>query len=86
MAAKEKKRVVRILSESGSTMMALEALGRDGDRLVIQGSMVGSWPCKMYINLEDVLGMIRLMINREVISYIVSLPFLVLKRRGENRD
>jgi len=80
VAEKEEKRVVHIISESGRPMMTLEALGREGDRMVIQGQMVGAWPCKMYINLEDVLRMVRLLLAPQVIFYILSLPFLVLFR------
>ncbi len=81
MPEKEEKGMVHIISDSGSTMMAVGTLGREGDRLVIQGRMVGAWPCKMYVNLEDVLKMVRLLFTPEVIFYIVSLPVLILRRK-----
>jgi hypothetical protein len=82
MAKEEKKKPARIVSDSGATMMALESLGREGDRIVIQGRMIGAISTKMYMNLDDVLRIGGMMIkNRALIGYIVSLPYLVLKRR-----
>ncbi|MQY69595.1 MAG: hypothetical protein GH145_01860 [Firmicutes bacterium] len=81
MPQKEEKRVVRILSETGSTMMSIEVLRRQGDKMEIQGEMIGAWPCKMYMNLEDVLKMVRLLFTPQVIFYIVSLPVLILRRK-----
>lgn len=81
MPKKEEKRVVRILSETGSTMMSIEVLRRQGDKMEIQGEMIGAWPCKMYMNLEDVLKMVRLLFTPQVIFYIVSLPVLILRRK-----
>ncbi len=85
MAKEEEKKPARIVSETGATMMALERLGREGDRIVIQGRMVGAFSTKMYMNLDDVLRMGGMMIkNRQLIGYIISLPYLVLKlRRGK---
>jgi hypothetical protein len=81
----EKGKEVCLKSASGSIMMSIEALGREGDRIVIHGKMLSSWPSEIYIDLEDVLKMIRLLISPAVCFYIFSLPFWVLKRKFNSK-
>ncbi len=79
-----KVKEVCLKSASGSVMMSVEALGREGDKIVIHGKMLSSWPSQIYMDLEDVLRMIRLLISPVVCFYIFSLPFLVLRRKVMN--
>lgn len=84
MAADKEEKMVRIVSDTGATMMALESFGREGDRIVIQGRMIGAISTKMYMNLDDVLRIGGMMIkNRQLIGYIISLPYLVVRRCRE---
>ena len=83
MAEEEKKKGANIVSDKGTTMLALESMGRDGDRIVFVGRMMGAWSSKMYMGPEDAWRLGGMMIkNRQLIGYIISLPYLVLKRRG----
>jgi hypothetical protein len=83
---KEKaKQVAQVISESGSVMMAIEGISREGDRLAVKGSVIGSWPSKMYVNLKDTLNMAKLILTPQVILYILSLPFLALKRKWREK-
>ena len=77
----EEKKEARIVSDTGTTMMSLESMGRDGDRIVIVGRMMGAWPSKMYLSPEDAWRMGGMMINRQIIGYIIRLPFILRKRR-----
>jgi len=82
MSEGTQRKMPRIVTEAGATMMALESLGREGDRIVIQGRMMGSMPSKMYMSPEDALRMGGMMFkNLAIISYVFSLPFILLKRR-----
>jgi len=79
------ERAMLIISDSGSIMMTIEGISREGDRLAIVGSMIGAWPSTMYVDLEGILNGIRFIFSPQILFYILSLPFLVLKRRWRQR-
>jgi|APFre7841882654_1041346.scaffolds.fasta_scaffold231918_2 hypothetical protein len=81
-AEDKKKEACCIVSDKGTTMMALESMGRDGDNIVMVGRMMGAWSSKMYMSPEDAWRMGGMMIkNRQMIGYIISLPFILRRRR-----
>ncbi len=79
-------RVVRIVSEEGADMMTLERFGREGDLMTVQGALMGAWSAKMYIEPEDVPRMLGMLINGPIISYMLSLPFILNKRRKKKTE
>lgn len=83
MSAEDKKKeACCIVSDKGTTMMALESMGRDGDNIVMVGRMMGAWSSKMYMSPEDAWRMGGMMIkNPKIIGYIISLPFILRRRR-----
>lgn len=72
---------VNVVSETGSPMMTLESFGREGDKMTIQGALMGSWSSKMYVAPEEVLPMIGLLLKWDVIGYMLSLPVILLRRK-----
>ena len=86
MSEEKPKQIARILSESGSPLMVLESIGREGNKMAIVGRLIGAWPSKMYVELPDVWNMIKLMINWQVISYVLSMPFLALKQGKKTEE
>ena len=81
MSKEKAQKGVSIVAENGSTMMLMERFGREGDRMTVQGSLMGAWSTKMYIEPEDVPHMLGMLINGPVIAFILSLPFILIKRR-----
>ena len=82
MSEEKAKKMPRIVAENGATMIALDGLGREGDRIVIQGRMMGSMPSKMYMSPEDALKIGTMVFkNFAIVSYVFLLPFILLKRR-----
>jgi len=79
--AKKADQGVHIVSDAGADMMTLESFGREGDLMTVQGALMGSWSAKMYIKPEEVPQMIGLLLNGPVFGYMLSLPFILLKRR-----
>jgi phytoene dehydrogenase-like protein len=79
-------RVACITTEGESVMMAVRDISREGDRLVINGSIVGAWPSKMYVSLRDTLTMARFILTPQVIFYILSLPFLALRKKWRGKQ
>lgn len=81
---KETKKGVHIVSEQGAAMMTLEGFGRDGDLMSVQGALMGSWSTKMFVYPEEVLTMIGFLFNWQVIGYMLSLPYILIRRRHQN--
>ena len=73
---------VHIVSDQGAAMMTLESIGRDGDRMTVQGALMGAWSTRMYVNPQDAWNLIGLLFKWQVIGYIISLPFLLMKKRN----
>jgi hypothetical protein len=72
---------VHIISDQGAEMMTLEKFGRDGDRMTVQGSLMGAWSSTMFVDPADVFPMIGLLLNWEVIGYMFSLPWILMKNK-----
>lgn len=72
---------VHIVSDQGAEMMTLEKFGRDGDRMIVQGSLMGAWSSTMFVDPADVLPMIGLLLNWQIIGYMLSLPWILIKNK-----
>jgi len=70
-----------IVSATGAKMMTLEGIERDGDHLAVQGALMGLSPITMYVQPYDVLRILCLFFKPHVIGYLLSLPFILLKRK-----
>jgi len=77
------KKVINVVSDNGAVMMSLEGFGRNGDRMSIKGSIMGAWSTDMYVDPQDAVTMFGLLLNRQVIGYVLSLPFLLLKKKWQ---
>jgi len=77
----QEKETVNVLNDKGASMMSIRSVGRDGDQMTIVGSLLGAWESTMYIDPEEVPKMIKLLLNRQVIGYILSVLFLIQKRK-----
>jgi 2-polyprenyl-3-methyl-5-hydroxy-6-metoxy-1,4-benzoquinol methylase len=78
----KKKEPCCIVFDKETTTMSLESIGREGDNIVMTGRMIGQWGAKMYMSPEEAWRMGRMMIrNPKMIGYIISLPFIILRRR-----
>jgi len=73
--------MAKIISDKGSPMMVLNDIRRDGDKLEIRGQMMGAWPSKMYITLDEFGDFIRIMLRPPLISYVFLYPFFLIKKK-----
>jgi hypothetical protein len=80
--ADENKNRVEIVSEQGSVMMSLEEFGREGNRMTVQGSVMGAWSTRMYVSPQDAWKLFGLLLRWQVIGYILSLPYLLIKKNS----
>lgn len=77
-----------IISDKGSPMMIVQKVKRKGDSLEITGQMMGAWPSKMYISLEEFKNLFPMLLNFDVITYVLLYPFFLLGRalRGSKAE
>ena len=57
---------------------------RKDDQLIISSHESQPMKVKVYMSPEDIGGFIRAALNWSVISYVLSLPFISLKRKMKN--
>ncbi len=74
-------------SPAGDMEITINKMTADKDRLVTVGKF-GAWDSTIYFTVDDVLDMMKLMLNRKVIGFILKLPLLIVKSRlsGQRKD
>lgn len=77
--------MAEIVSDKGSSMMVLEKITRKGDQLEITGRMMGAWPSKMYITLDEFGDFIRVMLTPSLVAYILLYPFFILRKKLQTK-
>jgi len=82
----DEKKGVHIITEQGAAMMTVEGIGREGDLVSVQGALLGSWATKMYVAPEDIPKMIGYLLNWQLVGYILSLPFILGRRRKAKKE
>lgn len=73
--------MAKIISDKGSPMMVLNEIRRDGDQLEITGQMMGAWPSKMYITLDEFGDFLRIMLRPAIISYVLLYPYFLIRKK-----
>lgn len=64
----------KLFDTNNSELMAISALERDGDDLVIKGKIYGAMPMKAKLRPEDARELLKVL-NLRILLFIVSLPF-----------
>lgn len=73
-----------IVNDSGKPLMSLKALSRDGDKLVVRGSLLGQWDTDMYMTPDQLINAVQIVMNSpEVLSYIMDLPGILKARAAK---
>jgi len=73
------KRVVHIVTDTGDTVMTVESIQREGTSLMMEGRMMGVWKSKMYLTVDSIPKIIRLLLNPSVMFFFFSFPFLYFR-------
>ncbi len=70
-----------VYSEDGRIVVSITSMRREGDQVCMEGKLMGSWEAKMYMPPEMIGRMIKLMLNRSFIGFILTLPIHLLRRK-----
>lgn len=84
-ARTKQREPARVLNEAGTTVMALNNIRREGDRLVINGTLMGAWPSDMYVEAKDIVRTIGRLLSWPVIGLVVSLPYIRWRERRQEK-
>ncbi len=70
-----------IYSDEGKVLVSVTSIKREGDQLKMVGKLMGSWEAVMFVPSDMTVKMIKLMLNWSVISYVLSLPIIRLRKK-----
>ena len=82
----KEKKTVNVVNEKGVSMLCMSEIGREGNHMTVVGSLIGAWESTMYVSPEEIVKMIGLVLNRKVIGYILTLPFILRRYRKSLKD
>lgn len=71
---------VRIFGHDGSVIAEIQSVERVGDELVFRSKLLGNMRVKMWFRPEEIGNALRIALNWGVISYVLALPYIVVKR------
>lgn len=73
----EKNEII-VRSDNGSVVMSMSNLGVEGDRLYIEGALMGAWPSKMYVDTASIPVAIQMVLSHpELLGFVKRLPELL---------
>ena len=79
------KRGVKAYSEDGNVVAEFYSVKRDGDKLVIDSKALGVMRMDMVLPLEEILRSIRVLVGWATISYVLLIPYFVLRNLFRRR-
>jgi len=86
MAEKKGTKPICIVNDQGATVIAMNSMKRTGDKIAINGVLMGAWPSDMYVGPEDIWKLICLIIKSPgVIFYVLLLPFILMRWKAASR-
>ncbi len=74
------KRPVKAYTTEGNEFAEIYSIRRDRSRLVIDGKALGVMRMDIVVTLDEFLNGLRLILCWDVISFILLLPFFMLRR------
>jgi len=79
------KTSVKAYSEDGNVIAEFYSVKRDGDKLVIDSRALGVMRMDMVLPLEEILRGTRVLLCWSTISYILLIPYFVLRNLFRRR-
>ena len=70
-----------IYSEEGRVVVSVTSMRREGDQVLMEGKLMGSWDAKMYMTPEAAVRMGKIMLNPSFIGFVLSLPCILRRRK-----
>ena len=77
--------MAKMVSPAGDMEVKILGISQEGSKLTLTGQM-GIWDAKIYLEPEEVIHAVRLMMNVSILLYILKLPFTYFAERRKKRD
>jgi hypothetical protein len=75
---------MKMESPAGEFDVTFESVCREKDKLVIHGK-TGVWDSRMYVDVDELGSLLKVMISKGAISFLLLWPYFTLKRRFGKR-
>lgn len=75
------KHAVTIRNDTGDEAASISSVRRVGDKLVMEGKVLGTMQMDMTLSTEDALRAVRMMFSWQGLSFIILLPFLAIRNK-----
>jgi len=83
------KRGVVIRTENGDEAASIYSIRRSGDKLIMDGSALGTMRMDMVMTVEDALQAAKMAFCWDVFCFAMLLPYYIIRNRirgGEKKD
>lgn len=74
-----------IRTETGDEAASIYSVKRVGDRLVMEGKALGTMQMDMILSAEDAFRTVKMVFSWEVLSFVLFLPFYIVRNRIADR-
>jgi hypothetical protein len=79
------KKAVKIYNENGDETASIYSVKRKGDKLIMNGKVLGTMQMDMVLNSTDAVRALKLFFTKAVISFAIMLPYYALKKSFEHK-
>jgi hypothetical protein len=75
--------MAELVHPRGNLKMSIEGMDVDGQTMCVNGKM-GVWTAQIRLSPREVIALFGLLLQPRVILYVLSLPVMLVRARGEN--
>ena len=72
---------MKVVSRLAKMDFTIGSIERDGDNLVIKSHPDQAMKSKVYMTPEDVAGLLKASLNRSVVSFALSFPWIYMRSK-----
>lgn len=79
--AKVSGKAARILTDQGQSILDIEKMYRAGDKLCMQGRLMGQFPTSVYLSAGDFFRILAMALRPGPLSFVLLSPFYRVRGR-----
>ncbi len=78
---KSSEKAFKIYTDQGKSVMEIERMFRDKDRLCMEGRLMGQFDTTVHVKVEDFFKMIPMILRPSPLSFVMLSPIYWIRRR-----
>ncbi|MFC1821799.1 hypothetical protein ACFL9T_03770 [Thermodesulfobacteriota bacterium] len=75
------KKAIRILTEDGRSIIDIERMSRNRDRLFMHGKLMGQFDTDVFITIDDIFHMIPMILKPGPLAFLLLSPLYWLRKK-----